>query len=45
MSSRAVLGDELRRVVESRMEINLRGIEETLNEIFQSQKLGLDDLR
>jgi DNA-binding HxlR family transcriptional regulator len=27
------------------MEVNLKGIEETLNEIFQSQKLDLDDLR
>jgi DNA-binding HxlR family transcriptional regulator len=40
-----VLGDELRRLVESRMKINLRGIEDTLNEIFRNQKLSLDDLK
>jgi DNA-binding HxlR family transcriptional regulator len=45
MSSKAVLGDELRRLVESRMNINLKGIEETLNEIFRNQKLDLEDLR
>jgi len=45
MNSKTVLGDELRRLVESRMKINLRGIEETLNEIFQNQKLSLEDMR
>jgi len=40
-----VLGDELRRLVESRMKTNLKGIEETLNEIFRNQRLGLEDLR
>jgi DNA-binding HxlR family transcriptional regulator len=45
MSSKAVLGDELRRLVESRMNTNLKGIEETLNEIFRDQKLDLEDLR
>jgi len=39
------LGDELRKLVESRMKTNLRGIEETLNEIFLNQKLSLEDLR
>ena len=45
MNSRGLLSEELRRLVESRMKVNLRGIEETLNEIFRSQELGLDDLR
>ncbi|MGA2767099.1 MAG: helix-turn-helix domain-containing protein [Candidatus Bathyarchaeia archaeon] len=45
MNSKTVLSDELRRLVESRMKINLRGIEETLNEIFRNQRLGLDDMR
>ena len=45
MNSRSVLGDELRKLVESRMKTNLRGIEETLNEIFLNQKLSLEDLR
>jgi DNA-binding HxlR family transcriptional regulator len=45
MNSRTVLSNELRRLVESRMKSNLKGIEETLQQIFQNQKLGLDDLR
>lgn len=45
MTSPTLLTDELRRLVESRMRINLKGIEETLNEIFQNQKLSVDDLR
>lgn len=45
MNSKSVLSDELRRLVESRMESNLRGIEETLHQIFKNQKLGLEDLR
>jgi len=45
VNSRSVLGDELRKLVESRMKTNLRGIEETLNEIFLNQKLSLEDLR
>jgi DNA-binding HxlR family transcriptional regulator len=45
MNSRTVLSNELRRLVESRMESNLKGIEETLQQIFKTQELGLDDLR
>jgi len=45
MNSKAVLSGELRRLVESRMESNLKGIEETLHQIFQDQELSLDDLR
>jgi DNA-binding HxlR family transcriptional regulator len=45
MDSRTVLSGELRRLVESRMESNLKGIEETLHQIFKNQELGLEDLR
>jgi DNA-binding HxlR family transcriptional regulator len=45
MNSRTVLSGELRRLVESRMESNLKGIEETLHQIFQDQELSLEDLR
>jgi DNA-binding HxlR family transcriptional regulator len=45
MYSRNVLSGELRRLVESRMESNLKGIEETLHQIFKNQELGLEDLR
>ncbi len=43
--SEDVLGGELRRFVESRMESNLKGIEETLQQIFKDKELGLEDLR
>ena len=45
MNPKAVLSNELRRFVESRLKINLDGIEETLNEIFQIQGLTLEDLK
>lgn len=45
MNSRTVLSEELRKLVESRMRVNLKGIEETVNEIFRNQKLGLEDMR
>jgi DNA-binding HxlR family transcriptional regulator len=45
MNSRTVLSNELRRLVESRMESNLKGIEETLQQIFKTQELSFDDLR
>ena len=45
MNPRTVLGNELRRLVESRMQDNLGGIEATLQQIFGTQKLGLEDLR
>jgi DNA-binding HxlR family transcriptional regulator len=45
MPSRTVLSGELRRLVESRMETNLKGIEETLHQIFRNQELSLEDLR
>ncbi len=40
-----MLTDELRRLVESRMKSNLQGIEETLLQIFASQKPDLEELR
>jgi DNA-binding HxlR family transcriptional regulator len=45
MNPKTVLGDELRRLVESRMQDNLGGIEATLQQIFGAQKLDLEDLR
>jgi len=45
MNHKTVLGDELRKLVESRMQDNLGGIETTLQQIFGTQKLGLEDLR
>jgi len=45
MNSKTVLSNELRRFVESRLKVNLDGIEETLNQIFQLQGLSLEDLR
>jgi DNA-binding HxlR family transcriptional regulator len=45
MSHQTVLSDELRKLVESRMKSNIEGIEQTLQQIFVSQKLGLEDLK
>ena len=45
MNSKAVLSEELRRLVESRLKDNLGGIEETLQHIFHFQDLNLEDLR
>ena len=45
MSHQAVLSDELRKLVESRMKSNIEGIEQTLRQIFVSQKLGLEELK
>jgi DNA-binding HxlR family transcriptional regulator len=45
MKPQPVLSDELRRLVESRMKSNLEGIEQTLQQIFGAQKLGLEELR
>ena len=43
MNSKPVLGNELRRLVESRMKNNLKAIEETLQHILERQKIGLED--
>jgi DNA-binding HxlR family transcriptional regulator len=45
VNSETVLSNEFRRLVESRMETNLKGIEETLHQIFESQKLTFNDLQ
>lgn len=45
MSPQTVLSDELRKLVESRMKSNIEGIEQTLQQIFVSQKLGLEELK
>lgn len=40
-----ILSSELRQLVESKLKINLEGIEETLRQIFTTQKLSLENLR
>jgi DNA-binding HxlR family transcriptional regulator len=45
MSHHSVLRNELRKLVESRMKSNIEGIEQTLQQIFGSQQLGLEELR
>lgn len=45
MKSQSVLSNELRKIVESKMRSNLEGIEQTLQQIFGTQKLGLEDLK
>jgi DNA-binding HxlR family transcriptional regulator len=45
MNHQAVLSNELRKLVESRMKSNIEGIEQTLRQIFGAQKLGLEELR
>jgi DNA-binding HxlR family transcriptional regulator len=40
-----ILSNELRQLVESKLKINLEGIEQTLRQIFQVQNLSLQDLR
>lgn len=45
MSTQFTLGDELRRLVEARMDRTLKGIEETLQRIMKEQQIGLEDLR
>ncbi len=39
------LGDEIRSVIEARMDRTLKGIEETLHEILENQEISPDDLR
>ena len=45
MSSKHALSDELRRLVETRMESTLRGIEDTLLRILENQEMRLEDLK
>jgi DNA-binding HxlR family transcriptional regulator len=44
-NSKFTLGDELRRLVETRVDRTLKGIEETLQHIIQRQEIGLEDLK
>lgn len=45
MSAPLTLSAEFRKLVEARMEQTLRGIEETLNEILEKQKITPKDLK
>ena len=45
MKHQTVLSNELRKLVESRMKSNLEGIEQTLKQIFGTQKLELEELK
>ena len=45
MKPQPVLSNELRKLVESRMKSNLEGIEQTLQQIFGTQKLELPELK
>jgi DNA-binding HxlR family transcriptional regulator len=45
MNPKPVLGSELREFVESRLKVNLDGIEETLRQIFQVQELDINNLK
>jgi DNA-binding HxlR family transcriptional regulator len=45
MNPKAILSDELRNLVESKLKINLDGIEGTLRQILQVQELNLEDLK
>lgn len=45
MSSQLTLSDELRNLVEARLEHTLRGIEDTLRRILENQEISLKDLK
>jgi len=45
MSSQHPLSNELRRIVETRMESTLKGIENTLRQILENQEIHLEDLK
>jgi DNA-binding HxlR family transcriptional regulator len=45
MSSKPTLSSELRRLVETRMESTLKGIEDTLQRILEKQEMHLEDLK
>ncbi len=45
LNSKLLLSNELRRLVQSRMKSTLKGIEETLQHIFEHQEMGLEDLK
>lgn len=45
MNPRLTLSDELRKLVEARMEHTLKGIEDTLRRILENQEMSLKDLK
>lgn len=45
MSAKSALSNELRRLVETRMETTLKGIEDTLKWILENQEIHLEDLK
>jgi len=45
VNSQLALNNELRRLVEARIEQTLKGIEDTLKRILEHQELSLDDLK
>jgi len=45
MGSQLTLSDELRKLVEARMELTLKGIEDTLRRIIENQEVSLKDLK
>jgi DNA-binding HxlR family transcriptional regulator len=45
MDSQLTLNEELRKLVEARMEHTLKGIEDTLRRILENQEIGLKDLK
>jgi len=45
VNSQLALNNELRRLVEARIEQTLKGIEDTLKRILEHQELSLDDMK
>ena len=45
MGSQLTLSDELRKLVEARMEHTLKGIEDTLRRVLENQETSLKDLK
>ena len=45
MNSQLTLNDELRRLVEARLEHTLKGIEDTLRRILENQEMSATDLK
>jgi len=45
MNSKLALSNELRKLVESRMEHTLKGIEDTLQHIIENQEISIGDLK
>jgi len=45
VSSKLTLSDELRKLVEARVEHTLKGIEDTFQRILENQKISLKDLK